>query len=65
MPKKATISFKSTGNPILTPNSTPIEIGTIEKLYVNLLGSSNSKYRDKLPDIVKITTRVHSIQNGP
>ena len=59
-------NLKPVGRTITTPKRIEIEIGIIEKVYVKcLFGFSYSKYLLKFPEIVKTTTKVQMIQNGP
>lgn len=64
-PKHCTTNFMAIGSPMLMLKSTVAAIGMILNVYVNYSGSSISRYRAKLPEIVSTTTRVHMIQNGP
>ena len=64
-PKQFTASLITKGRPMAKPNRTLMETGTIWKVQVNSDGSSNSKYLERFPDIVKTTTSVQSSQNGP
>jgi len=64
-PKAAMKNFSAIGTPTVEPNNIAIAVGTILKLYVKSFGSSNSRYLEKFPEIVKITTKVHKIQKGP
>ena len=58
-------NFNPVGINMQVPNKIDTAIGITVRLYVKSLGSSYAKYLEKLPDIVRTTTKVHMIQNGP
>jgi len=59
-------NLNANGSPMAIPNKTEMEIGTIDISYEKCLsGFSYSNHLLRFPEIVKTTTSVQIIQNGP